>query len=281
MDQSIQTLIAHAKNQLTDSDSARLDSELLLQHVLDCDRSHLYAHPERTLDDQQIERFNYLLQKRVSGLPIAYLVDHKEFWSLTLNVNKHTLIPRSETEILVESALQTISHDTQLHILDLGTGSGAIALAIAKERPLSHLVAIDISTQALEVARQNATVNNIHNIHFFQSNWFEALPEQCFDMIISNPPYIKEHDSHLSTGDVRFEPSNALVSGFGGLDDLKVIISQSVQYLNKKGHLLVEHGYDQGETVFQLLKQHNYENIEPLHDLAGHHRASRAVYIND
>lgn len=253
---------------------ARLEAELLLGHLLNKNRAYLFAHPERTLTPAQLEHYNQLISQRAQGTPIAYLTGTREFWSLPLKVNEHTLIPRHETERLVELALELIPNNPQTRILDLGTGSGAIALALAKERPQWHINACDWSKEALVVAQENAQNLGIGNINFYHSNWFDNLPQSSYHAIVSNPPYIASQDPHLTQGDLRFEPLNALASGQDGLADLQYIIERSYRYLLPDGLLLLEHGYDQKNSVHAILKKMGYYNIRGWQDIQGHDRVS-------
>ena len=275
---TIQQLLDQAKTVLSaDIQLARLEAEILLAHVLGENRTYLHAWPERLLSDREVMQFNSLLERRRQGEPVAYLTGRQAFWSLDLNVTPETLIPRPETELLVELALERIPVDTSWRILDLGTGSGAIALALARERPASHLLAVDCSASALRIARENAISHHLHRVEFLLSDWFSALSETAkFDMIVSNPPYVKEGDSHLETGDVRFEPRLALAAGPSGLKDLERIINQAHGHLKPGGWLLLEHGYDQKEEVRTLLKHAGYSHIEDHRDLAGHPRVASA-----
>lgn len=264
---SISQLISQSSNRLKPtSDSARLDIELLLGFVLKKDRSFLHAWPEKILTPNQFDLFTTLLNQRLNGTPVAHLLGFREFWSLNLEVSKDTLIPRPETERLVELALEIIPLDENWSILDLGTGSGAIALAIAKERPACVLTATDQSDAALVLARQNAEKNNITNINFFQSDWFSALNNQKFEMIVANPPYIRENDEHLNQGDVRFEPRTALVSGQDGLKDIRQIVKNSTSHLKPNGFLIIEHGYDQAQAVCELLHAEDFQNVDDFKD---------------
>ena len=231
-DNTISTLLKYAASQLsTTSDTARLDAELLLCHTIEKERSYLFTWPDYTLNNTQIKVFDNLLKQRLDGLPIAYLIGYREFWTLKLKVTADTLIPRPETELLVETALDRILTDKPISILDLGTGTGAIALSIASERSLSQVVAIDVSSKALAVAQQNSVDNHINNVAFLQSNWFDQLSGQEFELILSNPPYIEEDDPHIVQGDVRYEPRLALTSGADGFDDIRFIISRSKAHL--------------------------------------------------
>ena len=274
MPKTINDLIVDATNQLTESDTARLDAESLLQHALKCDRSYLYSHSEQTISDQDTDTFKDLIAQRHRGWPIAYLTGQKEFWSLDFNVSQNVLIPRPETELLVESALKTIPTNTQYNILELGTGSGAISIAIASERKNTNITAIDICNDALNIARGNARKLGVENIEFKQSDWFQGIDDKHFDMIVCNPPYISSSDPHLLQGDVRFEPKQALVSEKGGLGDLELIIRNAHGYLKENGYFITEHGYDQGNMIRDLMIKNNYQNIEALFDLAHHHRAT-------
>lgn len=263
-------------------ESARLEAELLLAHVLNQSRTHLFTWSDKLLTTEQITRFNQLVQERLVGKPIAYIIGKREFWTLDLVVTPDTLIPRPETELLVELALELIPKNEPYSILDLGTGTGAIALAIASERPQALITAVDQSSSALAIATVNATKNQIKNANFIQSNWFNTLstlaPKPQFNLIVSNPPYLADQDQHLQHGDVRFEPLSALASGLEGLDDLKIIITQAYKYLLHKGYLMVEHGYNQGEAVRSLFKQARFLEVETKQDLAGNDRVTLGHY---
>ena len=251
---------------LESSSSARLDAELLLAHCLGKQRSYLYTWPEKTLSSTQKETYLDSLNRRQDNYPIAYITGQQEFWSLTLKVTPDVLIPRADTELLVETALEKILKVDNPKILELGTGSGAIALALATERPDSQIIATDLSAKALEVAeinKQNLAINNIRNI---QSNWFEAIPQTTFDLIVSNPPYIDPADEHLMGG-IRHEPLQALTAGSKGLSDLKHIANNAQRFLKNKGWLILEHGYDQGALVSEILKEAAYQQISCLSDL--------------
>lgn len=251
--------------ELTASDSAVLDTELLLSHVLDVSRTYLKTWPDRQPDTDQVTTFTALFQRRIRGEPIAYILGHQGFWSLDLKVSEHTLIPRPETELLVETALE-LQLPPQSSVLDLGTGTGAIALALACERNDWNITALDFQPQAVALAEENRAAHKLDNVQIVQSNWFAALPAVKFDLIVSNPPYIENNDPHLSQGDVRFEPPSALVSGAEGLDDLILLIGQSVAFLKPNGWLLVEHGYDQGPGVRALFAEAAFSAIETRND---------------
>lgn len=256
------------------SDSARVDIEILLAHVLKKDRTWLYTWPEKNVETDQHFQLLKLISRRAMGEPIAYLVGKKGFWSLELEVNKTTLIPRPETELLVELALKKLPN-TSANVLDLGTGTGAIALALAKEKPQAHVLGVDRLTDAVELAQRNAKRNDIKNAEFIQSNWFEKIAAKKFDLIVSNPPYIDPNDPHLSQGDVRFEPVSALVSENQGFSDLKYIIFQARKFLSPGCFLLVEHGYRQGEKVRELFASYGYVAIETSRDLADRDRVTQ------
>ncbi|WP_323128866.1 peptide chain release factor N(5)-glutamine methyltransferase [Thiothrix litoralis] len=275
-----QALLADAVQQLqTASESARADAEILLAHCLQKSRTYLFAYPETAVDSLTEASFRELLAERLRGVPIAHITGQREFWTLNLKVTPDTLIPRPETELLVETALKLGSSSS--HILDLGTGTGAIAIAIASERPDVQVTACDFSAAALAVAQENAQVNSIHNVHFIQSDWFSALPAQRFDMIVSNPPYIEADDPHLAQGDVRFEPLTALASGQDGLDDIRHLIQTAPQWLVNGGWLLLEHGYNQGQAVTALLQAAGFTQVRCLPDLAGNDRVSRGQWLTD
>ena len=249
-------------------ESARRDAEILLGHCLGQSRSWLYTWPEREVSAAQAEHYLQLLAERRRGQPIAYLVGEREFWSLPLVVNQHTLIPRPETETLVEWALELRLPDTA-RALDLGTGSGAIALALAVERPAWRVSAVDASEEALAVARLNAERLQQERVHFARSDWYQALAGQRFHLLVSNPPYIDADDPHLEQGDVRFEPRPALVAAARGLEDLAQLAAVAPAQLYPGGWLLLEHGCSQGEEVRQLLRDSGFGDISTRSDLAG------------
>lgn len=249
---------------------SRIDVELLLAAVLNQPRSFLYAYPEHELTLEQKKNFDLLCTRRTNGEPIAYILGKKEFWSLELTINQNVLIPRPETETLVEVALSRLGREPAI-VADLGTGSGAIAIALAHERPNWTVVATDVSEEALKLARHNARQLQLKNIEFYCGDWGGALPRKKFDLIISNPPYIAQNDPHLQQGDVRFEPKIALEAG-DGLSELQKIIIQAKEYLKIGGLLMLEHGYDQSEKVQNLLQQNKYQNITPHKDLANIYR---------
>ncbi len=250
------------------SDSARLDAEVLLCSVLEKNRSYLMTWPERKLTENQLKQFKELLDQRLQGNPIAHITGHREFWSLDLKITKDTLIPRPETELLVEQVLQQFPITTKKSLLDLGTGSGAIALAIASERPQWKITATDQSTSTLNIAHENSQHLKITNIEFKQGNWFQAVSNKKFDIIVSNPPYIVNTDPHLKSGDVSFEPLSALASGIDGLDDINKIVTQAKQHLNAGGFLIIEHGYDQQSAVNKIFQKAGFNKITQTQDLS-------------
>ena len=249
------------------SDSPRLDAEVLLCHVLQKERSHLRAWPEKIITGEPLARFQTLLEQRLSGQPIAYLCGRREFWSLDLAVNPHTLIPRPETELLVETLLELYPQHTPLKLADLGTGSGAIALAIASERPGWSIIATDIDKTSLQLAEQNARRHQLKNITFAQGSWFQALGHEKLDIIVSNPPYIAESDPHLQLGDVRFEPRRALSSGADGLDDIRLLAAGAASHLKPGGMLMVEHGYNQKTQLNDIFTKNHYKKIQQRRDI--------------
>lgn len=279
---SIRDLLEQATQQIPAS-TARLDAEVLLAHVLDKPRSHLLAWPDRIPGPDQQIRFRELVSRREAGEPVAHLTGQREFWSLPVGVTADTLIPRPETETLVAAALALLPADHPLDVADLGTGSGAIALVLAHERPTCRVLASDISAAALTIAARNARQLGLHGIEFVEGSWCSALVDRQFDLIVSNPPYIPESDVHLETGDVRFEPRTALVAGTEGMDDIIRIIECAPVHLAQDGWLMLEHGYDQGERVRALLCGHGYREVHTYRDDSGHERvtAGRRPAISD
>ena len=265
--QTIKTALTSAAA-LLKSEEATLEVQLLLQHVLKVNHAWLITHENDALQANIHAAFEGLLKRRLNGEPIAYILGYREFYGLELKVTPYTLIPRPDTETLVEAALTKIPQNQSHQLLDLGTGTGAIALAIAKHRPKALVTAVDASEKALSVAKVNAKTLGIANIHFIQSDWFGVLSGQRFDMIVSNPPYIETNDTHLKQGDLRFEPISALASGIDGLDDIREIIDSAALHLNPNGWLLLEHGYNQAETVAKLLMRAGFAEISHALDLA-------------
>ena len=273
---TIKQALAEAQHRLSDLPgvSHKLESEILLAYVIHRPRSYLYTWPERTLEAQQLTKFQSLIERRSSGEPIAYITEEREFWGLPLRVSPATLIPRPETERLVEIALQQIPENESWQIADLGTGSGALALAIASERPLCQIVATDISEDALCIAEQNRKVLTLENVRFVQGRWFEPLNGIRFDLVVSNPPYVAEKDPHLLEGDLRFEPQQALSSGPDGLDAIRTILSSAKSHMKPDAWLILEHGYDQGSTVMALFKQYGFTQVFCHADYADRERAT-------
>ncbi|MCB1689291.1 MAG: peptide chain release factor N(5)-glutamine methyltransferase [Halioglobus sp.] len=250
------------------TDSARRDTEILLCHCLGKSRAWLYTWPEKTVPEDCAGRFAQLLDQRRSGQPIAYLVGEREFWSLSLAVNNSTLIPRPETETLVAWALE-LALPEGAKVLDLGTGSGAIALAVAVERPLWRVTAVDSSADALQVARANVASSGVHNVSLLQSDWYQAVAGERFDALLANPPYIDSEDPHLTRDDVRFEPRAALVAASGGLADLQCLVSGAPAHLREGGWLLLEHGFAQAPAVRAMLSAAGFDAVETRCDIAG------------
>ncbi len=257
-----------------DFGSACIEVRCLLQAVLQVNHAYLISHPEYQLNDEQYVRYSTLFERRLSGEPIAYIFGEREFFGLNFKVTPATLIPRSDTELLVEIALQRITQQGACRVLDMGTGSGAIALSIAHKRPNAEVVAVDASEAALEIARLNMQQLSLNNVKLIHSDWFAALQDKRFDAIVSNPPYIAADDAHLTQGDLRFEPRTALASGADGLNDIRCICAHAKSYLNAQGWLLLEHGYNQAESVRVLLRQSGFSDVFSAQDLAGIERVS-------
>lgn len=266
--------VRHVLNAASARLGERIDAELLLLHVLRQPRSWLIAHADDVLPAEVVSAYAGLLDRREQGEPVAYITGQRGFWSLDLEVTPATLIPRPETELLVELALQRLPGDVACSVADLGTGSGAIALAIARERPVAHVVATDASEPALAVAQRNAQRNHIANVSFVQGDWLAPLAGQRFDLIVSNPPYIESADPHLEQGDLRFEPTTALAAGVDGLDDIRRIVLDARQHLQAGGWLLFEHGWNQGEAVRDLLQDAGYAEVFTAPDLEQRDRVS-------
>ena len=256
------------------STSPRLDAEVLLMHVAGISRAELLAYPERRLHPLQQRRLEVLLDRRRRGEPVAYLRGMREFWSMELKVSRDTLIPRPETELLVEQALARIPENTELTLFDVGTGCGAVALALAKERPCCRVIATDHSLTALRVARQNAESHRLAHVQLRAGEWFAPLAGECAHLIVSNPPYIRRDDAHLILGDVRFEPKCALIAGQDGLAAIRHITQHARNHLHPGGWLLLEHAHDQGLAVAQLMHRHGYQEISCYYDGAGLDRVS-------
>lgn len=254
------------------SDSARLDAELLLCEAIQRNKTYLYSHPEYELTWEETQVFHQLLKQRQQGKPMAYILGRQAFWDLELGVQEGILIPRPETECLVEKVLEILPTKSIQIVADLGTGSGAIALALAKECPSWSLCATDISKTALDQAKNNAQKYNIKNVTFFEGSWCDALPKKLFDCVISNPPYIAENDPELETYVAAYEPKKALISGETGLDAINIIAKRAGAYLKAGAYLVLEHGYEQAEAVQQILRGHNYDMLVSYKDYAGKFR---------
>ncbi|WP_426702257.1 peptide chain release factor N(5)-glutamine methyltransferase [Rhodanobacter sp. Col0626] len=266
----LRSMLAHATDQLGE----RVDAELLLLHVVQKPRSWLFTHADDVLDRDVQKAYASLLERRAAGEPVAYITGRRGFWSLDLEVTPATLIPRPETELLVELALQRLPLNAVCSVADLGTGSGAIALAIASERPRANVIATDASAAALAVAQRNAQRHAIGNVAFLHGDWLTPLAGQLFDLIVSNPPYIEAADPHLAQGDLRFEPSGALASGRDGLDDIRRIVREAHVHLRADGWLLFEHGWNQGDAARALLVDAGYAEVFTARDLEGRDRIS-------
>lgn len=260
-----------------EASTARIEVHSLLQHALQVNRAFLLAHPGQIPDVRQQACYEALLERRLQGEPVAYILGEREFFGLKFKVTPATLIPRPDTELLVELALQRMPQDKACRVLDLGTGSGAIAISMAHARPDTKVVAVDASEAALQVARENAERLGVRNISFLHGDWFSALVGQRFDLIVSNPPYVAAGDAHLAQGDVRHEPLSALSSGTDGLDDIRKIVGQAGEFLEQGAWLLLEHGYDQAALVINLLQQDGFEKVFSEKDIAGINRVSGGV----
>lgn len=259
------------------SPTPQLDAEVLLMHVTGLHRGELITRGNATLENGQELLLEKLLTRRLHGEPIAYITGVREFWSMELTVTPATLIPRPETELLVEKSLTRIPKDASWKIADLGSGTGAVALALAKERPQCHLIATDISSAALETAQVNIKKFGLINIELRQGNWLVPFADEKLDMIVSNPPYVNSNDPHLNQGDLRFEPQQALISGADGLDAIRHISQLARLHLKPNGWLLLEHGCKQGGAIDQLFRRYGYRDIVCYQDTAGHDRVSAAL----
>ena len=256
----------------------RAETEVLLTHILEVDRAWLFAHDDDRVDDAALNTFESLVAARRGGEPLAYLVGYRDFRTLRLSVNQHVLIPRRETEHLVEWAIECIDAGAQ-QVLDLGTGSGAVALACKFERPAVELSAVDISVDALDCAKANARSLGLQ-VAWFHSDWFAQLPEACWDLVVSNPPYIAATDAHLKQGDLPAEPDGALVGGHTGLEATQHIVEHTPHYLEPGGWLLLEHGFDQADAVAQCLRDRGFKHIETRQDWSGHARMTGGQWLD-
>lgn len=262
------------KSLLSKASLPSIEARILLAYASGRNRTWLAAHAEATLDPASANAFQAFCKRRVRGEPIAYIVGEREFYGLRLNVNPAVMIPRPETELLVDLALARLPTDQKSRVLDLGTGSGAIAVAIAHERPLAEVIAVDASPEALAIAEGNVRSHDLANVELIESDWFSGLGRRVFDVIVSNPPYIAENDRHLVQGDLRFEPRVALTPGGDGLPALETIIGQARRHLVDRGWLLLEHGFDQADACRDLMQSYSLSNVLSHADLAGILRAT-------
>ena len=275
---TVEYALALGRRQLANHADAYKEALLLLQHISGKNKEQLIAHPELKLSDEHLQQFQHYLQRRNRGEPIAYLIGYKEFWSLPLHVQPGVLIPRPETELLVETALAVVAKTDAAKILDLGTGSGCIALAIASEIPTASIVASDTSELCIQTAKKNAATLNIENIQFIHSDWFDSIKKTNFNLIVSNPPYISQDDPDLHQQVRKYEPESALIAAQNGLHDLQKIIRSARSFLEKNGNLLVEHGWQQGKTIRDYFHQYGYSQVTTMNDLQGHQRLTMGSY---
>ena len=277
--ESIQTLLTNSVTRLSrTSDTPHLDAEVLLCHCLSKNRSYLRAWPEHHPSEMQSLQFRALIERRCQGEPIAYLTGQREFWSRPFKVSPDVLIPRPDSELLIELSLQHLPSNQACKIIDLGTGSGILAITLAAECPLANVIATDISANALSIAKENAKQLAVGNLRFLISDWFDAVTEINVDLIISNPPYIAADDPHLQQGDVRFEPESALISAEEGLKDIRLLATQARSHLKTGGQLLIEHGYQQSNPVQAILNQLDYRQVTTHHDLSGNPRVTSGIW---
>lgn len=274
---AIETALAATAAQLAAvSDCPALEAQVLLGQVLGKDRSYLLAWPERALGTAPLAALQALVRRRCSGEPLAYITGRREFWSLDLAITPHALIPRPETELLVELALRRLPADASGCVADLGTGSGAIALALARERPRARVIATDVSSHALALARRNADRLGLTNVAFRRGQWFAPLAGEHLDVVCCNPPYLRDDDPHLQAGDLPREPRNALAAGPTGLEAIEAVIDQAPAHMAPGGWLILEHGYDQAPAVTRRLITKGFQQVTTHRDLAGHARAAAA-----
>ncbi len=267
------------RQQLPPEEATR-EAEWMLCRATGLTRTQLRTYPEKEVSDTQQAQLNGWIQRRLQGEPLAYIFGDTEFYGLTLSVTSDTLIPRQDTELLVDAALELIPERAPWTVCDMGTGSGAIAIAIAYHRPIAQVTALDASKAALAVAQDNACALRLPSIRFLQSDWFSALGQQRFDMIVSNPPYIAQNDPHLQATSLPYEPMSALTSGVDGLDDIRLLIEQAPKHLNPEGWLLLEHGYDQGAAVRQLMQSAGFSAIATHRDYGNNDRITLGQFSN-
>lgn len=266
------------------SDTAKLDTQLILAHTLTKTLTYLHTWPDSIISDIQYEQFIALLARRELGEPVAYIIGKQDFWTLTLAVSPATLIPRSDTEVMVESVLDYSESllreplvNKPIYCLDLGTGTGAIALALASERSAWNIEAIDFNEEAVALAKLNAKTNDLNQVNIYQSDWFSNVKHESFDIIVSNPPYIDAQDHHLNEGDVRFEPDSALIAKKNGLADILHITSLAKNFLAPQGALFFEHGFEQAQAVQSILAKAGFQNIVTVKDYAHNDRITWAI----
>ena len=280
MTETLKSTLTKARKRLeASSDSPQLDAEILLGKVLQANRAVLYANPDQLITDNQAGAFEQLIAQRCSGKPVAHLTGVREFWSLELKVTPDVLVPRPETELLVERALIHIPNPGSCELADLGCGSGAIAIAIALERPDCKITATDSSQAALNIAKENADKYCPGRIQFCKGNWLEPLEDRRFNIIVSNPPYVSSQQTQLTDPELKYEPQQALYSGTDGLNDIRQLIEKAPACLQKDGYLLLEHGFDQADTIAELLKLAGFVNINMHQDLAGQPRITEAQHL--
>lgn len=275
---TIRDALRVATEKLQESESPRREAEILLGHLLQQSREYLYTHQEAELSADQLDQYDGIVNRRQQGEPIAYITGKREFWDLEMQITPAVLVPRPETELLVETALELFAEDSPRNVADLGTGSGAIAIAVAKSRPQWRVTAVDTSAQALAVAKANAERHHTENISFRQSSWCDGLEPASMDLVIANPPYVAPADPHLQAGDLRYEPIAALQADEGGYADLFTIASSARASLKPGGWLLLEHGFDQHQRLSEKLQSLGYTSVTGSRDLAGHWRMMQAQW---
>ncbi|MBT3135067.1 peptide chain release factor N(5)-glutamine methyltransferase [Alteromonas sp. ALT199] len=277
----IDNALTWAVKQLEGGESPSVDAKVMLANILDKSQTYLFTWPDKMLNATEKAEFENAVAKRKRGEPVAYIIGKRDFWTLSLFTSPDTLIPRPDTEVLVEHVLNWANENPSnaLSICDLGTGTGAIALALASEIPEASVTGVDFQQGAVNLATRNAEANGITNAQFMQSDWFSALTGQTFDMIVSNPPYIEETSPYLNEGDVRFEPKTALTSGCDGLDDIKHIINNAPQFLNKGALLAFEHGFDQGTVVNTLLADAGFVDVKTIKDYGDNDRVTLGQWL--